>query len=119
MVIEEGKKPRLLVVDDEPSIRFVLDQYFTNLGWTVECASSFEEAMALLSTPHFDVAVLDLRLGKGVNGDVGVELIAHIGQRHPRTLSILLTGFGSPSTRQTALALGAAAVVDKPVRLAS
>ncbi len=119
MSLEDALKPSLLVVDDEPSIRFVLDQYFTRKGWSVACASSCEEAMALLEQPSFDVAVLDLRLGKGDQESVGIELVRYIARAHPSTLSILLTGYGSQLTREAALAQGAAAVVDKPVRLSS
>jgi DNA-binding NtrC family response regulator len=117
MAMECARKPSLLVVDDEASIRFVLSEYFTGRGWSVVCASSRDEGMKLLEGPAFDVAVLDLRLTKGDQADAGIALLEEIVRRRPQTRNILLTGYGCQASRQAALARGAAEVLDKPVRL--
>ncbi len=118
MAAEGALKPSVLVVDDEPSIRFILEEYFSNAGWTVTCAASEDEARARLDVLTFDVAILDLRLSKRDEGD-GLAIIRHLARTGAATKTILLTGYGSEETRAEAMALGAAAVLDKPLRLAA
>ena len=117
MLNDSQRKPSLLVVDDEESIRFLLDAYFGAHGWTVGCAASCAEALKLLEGPPFDVAVLDLRLAKSDGVDGGIALMQEIVRRHPQTHNVFLTGYGSEASRQEALAKGASKVLDKPVRL--
>jgi DNA-binding response OmpR family regulator len=118
MTAEGTPKPSVLVVDDEPSIRFILQEYFTAAGWTVVCAASEDEAKVKLAAVGFDVAILDLRLSKRDAGDGGLALIRHLALTKARTRTVLLTGYGSEATRNEARDLGAAAVLDKPLRLA-
>ncbi len=118
MTAEGTPKPSVLVVDDEPSIRFILEEYFTAAGWTVVCAASEDEAKLKLAALTFDVAILDLRLSRRDSGDGGLAVIRHLAGIGSPTRMILLTGYGSQETRTAAMALGAAAVLDKPLRLA-
>jgi CheY-like chemotaxis protein len=117
MTAEGTPKPSVLVVDDEPSIRFILEEYLTAAGWTVVCAASEDEAKVKLGALSFDVAILDLRLSKLDSGDGGLALVRHLARTGARTRAILLTGYGSQETRDEAMAQGAAAVLDKPLRL--
>jgi CheY-like chemotaxis protein len=117
MTPEPHTKPTLLVVDDEPSIRFVLDEYFTDAGWSVVCAATQTEAASVLEQKTFDVVVLDLRLAKGDRTDGGIALAEQIVRRRAGTRTIVLTGYGSPKSREAALAKGVDAVLDKPIRL--
>lgn len=107
---------RLLVVDDEATIRFALREYFAAHGWAVTCASSVNEAKARLRELVFDVAILDLRLGAD-DHDGGLTLAQHVLESHADTRTILLTAYGSKETRADALAMGVDEVLDKPTRL--
>lgn len=107
---------RLLVVEDEATIRFALREYFTAQGWVVSCAASVVEGREKLATTEFDVAILDLHLEAGVP-DSGLVLAQYLKDFHPLTRNILLTAYGSKEIRARALASGIAKVLDKPTRL--
>jgi DNA-binding NtrC family response regulator len=106
----------LLVVEDEPSIRFAMREYFGAQGWQVVCVASTGEAREALADREFDVAVLDLRLGVD-DRDGGLELADWIFRSFPQARTILLTGYGSTATRNRARQAGVAEVLDKPMRL--
>ena len=53
---------RLLVIDDEDSIRFAMKEYFEVHGYRVDCAREAEEAEALLAHLRYDVVIADLQL---------------------------------------------------------
>jgi DNA-binding NtrC family response regulator len=107
---------RLLVVDDEPSIRFALREYFTAQGWSVTCVTTVEQSKEALAQAGFDVAILDLCLDFDTP-DGGLEVASFIARHYSGIRTILLTGYGSPQTRSKALEIGVAEVLDKPVRL--
>lgn len=106
----------LLVVEDEPSIRFAIREYFEAEGWQVTCVSTALEAEQTLKCQAVDVAVLDLRLGVD-DVDGGLVLAAWITRASPLTRTVLLTGYGSEATRKKALEAGVSEILDKPTRL--
>ena len=59
------KRPSVLLVDDEASIRFAVRDYLEVQGWTVEEAVDVRSARAALRTAHPDAIVLDYRLPDG------------------------------------------------------
>ena len=68
---EPAVKPRILVVDDEPSIRVSLDRYLVRRGHRVETAAEGEEALRAIersATDPFDIIVSDLRM-PGLSGE--------------------------------------------------
>ncbi|HZS08158.1 MAG TPA: response regulator [Blastocatellia bacterium] len=107
---------RILVVDDENPILFAMKGYFTTHGYEVDCAREFEEAEALLANIHYSVVVADLRL-TGINGVEGLELVAWVRERCPRTHIIILTAYGSPEIEKEALRCGVDAFLRKPIPL--
>ena len=107
---------RLLVVDDEETISFAVDRFFTGRGFEVDTASELEEAEAKLLTTDFDVIIVDLRL-TGVHASEGLDLLRFIREQHPETKTILLSAFASDDVRLAAKARGAAAIVKKPTPL--
>jgi DNA-binding NtrC family response regulator len=110
-----AKKPAardVLVIDDEPLIRWSLTETLAEAGHTVSEAGDRESAIRALmarSEPP-DVVLLDYRLPD--SNDLG--LLATIRQLAPRTQVILMTAFGTPEVTSGALALGAFRVVGKP-----
>ena len=88
---------RVLIVDDEITIRIALRRFFTRLGWSVEEASNGESALHLLSydasqdkAPRFSVVVSDLRM-PGLNG---MEMYDQLKVRHPDVLRRLIFSTG-------------------------
>jgi CheY-like chemotaxis protein len=108
--------PRMLVIDDEEPILFALREYFTLLGYRVDCAGEPEEAEALLTDIPYAVVIVDLRLS-GIESTEGLALIDTIRERCPKTGILLLTAYGNPSIEQEALSRGADAFLNKPMPL--
>lgn len=103
---------RILVVDDEPSIRMFLQETLSNDGHQVTSTSSGEEALEILEGQEFDLAMLDLMLG-GING---MEVLARLRRRWPDTIVIILTAHGSLESAVEALRQGAHDYLFKPCK---
>ena len=101
-----------LVVDDEKGIRFFLQETLHRDGHTVETASSGEEALAKLRDTHFDLVMLDLRLGGRADG---IRVLEAIRWRWPETTVIILTAHGSLDTAMAAIREGVDGYLLKPV----
>ncbi len=89
-----GKVPRrLLVVDDEPLIRWSVVETLSGLGMDVEQASDAASALRIITAGplEFDVIVLDLRLPDMKD----LSLMATIRQLQPDASIVLMTAFGS------------------------
>jgi DNA-binding NtrC family response regulator len=105
---------RVLVVDDEPLIRWSLAETLSDRGHHVvetEDASSTRAAIV----EDFDVVLLDYRLPDSDN----LSLLASIRTCAPRAQVILMTAFGEPDVERGALALGAYRVIGKPFDMAA
>src|SRR5688572_28847477 len=106
---------RVLVVDDEPLIRWSVTETLAGLGLDVEQshdAISALRAMTAAGDP-FDVIVLDLRLPDMKD----LSLLATTRQILPEASIILVTAFGTDEILERALALGACTVLNKPFEL--
>ncbi|MBI1882282.1 MAG: response regulator transcription factor [Chloroflexi bacterium] len=79
---------RLLIVDDEPNIRSALGLALRLLGYSVDEASSGEEALSLLGRLPYNLMVLDMRMP----GLDGVEVMRRARQLRPDLLIVILTG---------------------------
>jgi DNA-binding NtrC family response regulator len=108
------KSPRhVLVVDDEPLIRWSVSESLVDLGFDVEQAADANAALrAVTTSTPFDVMVVDLRLP-----DMGdLSLLGTLRQLAPSATLILMTAFGTPEIIDDATAMGAA-VLHKPFEL--
>lgn len=101
---------KILVMDDELSIRLFLEKTLTRDGHTVVTAASGEEALALIASQTFDLALLDLKL----NGIGGLEVLAALRQQAPDTVVIILTAQASLESAVEALRQGAHDYLFKP-----
>jgi two-component system response regulator AtoC len=109
---KKSPAPRVLVVDDEPLIRWSLVETLVERGCEVGEAGDGLSAIRALrdSAAPFDVVLLDFRLPD--SSDLG--LLSTLRALAPRTSMILMTAFGTPEIAQGALDLGAFRVVSKP-----
>ena len=104
----------VLVVDDEPLIRWSVTETLSDLGYDVEQAQDARTALRIVTTSlvAFDVVVLDLRL-PDMND---LSLLATLRQLLPKAVLILMTAFGTTELVRDANALGAS-VLNKPFEL--
>jgi DNA-binding NtrC family response regulator len=102
----------VLVVDDEPLIRWSLAETLSDRGHTVTEAGDGKEALRVvtLAANRPDVVLLDYRLPDSND----LSLFAAIKRQLPEVPIILMTAYGSPEITAGALALGAYRVVSKP-----
>jgi DNA-binding response OmpR family regulator len=108
---------RLLIVDDEHSIRFSLKKYFEKRSFDVDVAATLEEARSLLALNLYEVVILDIRLGKD-NQSSGLDLISEIRASSERARIVVLSGYLSPETIERANSLKANLILNKPQPLA-
>jgi two-component system response regulator PilR (NtrC family) len=101
---------KVLVVDDEPSMREYLDVLLTRAGFQVSCAGSFSEFKAALDATGADVVISDYRLG----AESGMDVLKH-ARAHPDCPEvIIITAFGTPSAAVAAMRQGAYDYIGKP-----
>jgi DNA-binding response OmpR family regulator len=104
------KQVRVLIVDDEPVIREVLQVAFEEQGWQVMKAESGEAALRRLEDSEFEVLVVD----KNLPGMSGVEFIRDVRKRDRRIRILLITAYGSVESAVETLNLGIDAYLEKP-----
>jgi len=103
-------KERILIVEDDEQ---VLSNFRKNLereGYDISTAGSGKEALSLITRRHFDLVLSDIVM----DGMDGLQLLEHTQKRSPRTLFILITGYGSLESAVQALREGAAEYLIKP-----
>jgi len=101
---------RILVVDDEQSMREMLGIMLRKEGYEVVVAGSRVQAAGVLSHESIDMVVTDVRLP---DGD-GIEILRHVKAASPETIVVVMTAFGTTETAVAARKLGAEAYVLKP-----
>lgn len=101
---------RLLIVDDEESIRSVLKDFFKKLGYEVVTAESGEDALDKFIPGRFDSVISDLFMP---NID-GLELLKMIRQKDPHVIFLMITGYPSIDSAVEAMKEGAYDYVTKP-----
>ncbi|MEE4365117.1 MAG: response regulator [Desulfotignum sp.] len=105
---------KILVIDDEPSIRVLLQKMLEREGHTAITASDGDEGMQLFEQTRFDLVITDIIMP----GKEGIEIIMEITKKYPDIPVIAISGGGFNAPRSylnIALAAGAAAVLEKPV----
>lgn len=106
----------ILIVDDQESIRFAMTEYLEGLGFLVDSASGAAQASRLADARSYTVVVADLRLAAD-HQDGGLELLARVRTRSPRTRTVLLTAYGSSETEREVRRIGIDALLLKSQRL--
>ncbi len=103
-------KATILIVDDEPDVREVLEEYFVAHGYAAHRAASASDARAIAAQHSIDLALLDISMP----GEDGLSLARHLRERYPRIAVVMLTSAGTVVDRIVGLEVGADDYVAKP-----
>jgi len=95
--------PRILIVDDEPTILNLLNKILIGQGYDATPASNGEKALQLLQTERFDLLISDINMTP-VNG---MELLRKASASWPDMGVIMLTAYGTVNTAVDAMKEGA------------
>ncbi len=106
-------KFRILVVDDEKSMRDWISIFLKKEGYLVDMAESGNEAVRLMDKEVYDAIISDVKMPEMS----GVELLQHSRKICPNTVFIVITAYSSTETAVEALKLGASDYVIKPFDL--
>ncbi len=106
-------RQRVLIVDDEPDIRELLEITLLRMGLETRSAEDYSHATRLLLEESFDLCLTDMKLP---DGD-GIALVEHIQQHCPDTPTAVITAHGSIDLAIKAMKSGAFDFVSKPVSL--
>ncbi len=106
-------KPRILVVDDEESIREFLDIMLRKEGYEVTCVEDGAKAQEMLKKKTVDMIISDLQMPNVT----GIELLRHVKESHPEILFMLITAFGTTESAVEAMKMGAYDYITKPFKI--
>jgi ActR/RegA family two-component response regulator len=110
-------KKRILIVEDEPTFLFALQDFLELHGYAVDAAGALQEANALLTRAAYDVVITDLRLTPAQEAE-GLHVIEMVRERLTGARIVVLTGCGSTAIEKAATRLGIDRFLRKPVPLA-
>jgi two-component system NtrC family response regulator len=104
-------KNQILVVDDDDSLRRVLQVELEQEGYFAATAASMQQALAMLQLRSYDLVISDLKMPEGS----GIELLKQVRSQYPQIIVVLLTAFGTIETAVEAMKAGAFDYLTKPV----
>jgi excisionase family DNA binding protein len=108
-----GERPRILVVDDEASIRELLSKTLALAEYEVDTAPDGRTAIERLRLGHYDLLIADLKMP----GLDGLSLIREAKRLNADLPVIIITGFSTESSAIEAVNLGVAGYLTKPFRV--
>jgi two-component system, NtrC family, response regulator HydG len=103
---------RILIIDDEESIRFTFESFLADAGHQVSTAGSWCEAMGKIAGEGFDVVFADVVLGDRS----GLDVLREIRERKLTSPVVMITGYPEVESAREAVRLGAFDYIPKPVR---
>ena len=106
-------RPRILVVDDEPSIRDLLSKTLALAEYEVDVAPDGRAALERMRTHAYDLLIADLRMP----GMDGLSVIREARRLKPGLPVIIITGFSTESSAIEAVNLGVSGYLTKPFRV--
>jgi two-component system KDP operon response regulator KdpE len=107
-------KERILIVDDEKTIRMVIADALEAQGYQINTAASPAEALDIFNTTPCDLALIDLKIPGPMDG---IGLLKELRQRSPQTIVIMLTGFATFDSAIAAMREGAFDYLTKPASI--
>jgi CheY-like chemotaxis protein len=111
---EARMSKRVLVVDDEPSIRVMISKVLSKMDLDVRVADSGESALDIIRGEEpFDLCLVDFRL----SGMDGVALTREVKEASPATKVVMMTGSAEENTPDEALSAGVECIIYKPFEI--
>lgn len=108
-----AERARILVVDDDESIRKILTTILEEKGYVVDTAENGKEAIEKSKTKFYNVALIDIRLPDME----GTKLLTAIHETTPKMVKIIVTGYPSLQNAIEAVNKGADAYILKPLNM--
>src|SRR5467141_2809510 len=108
---EAPDRPKILVVEDDPDIRKILEIFLTEKRFQVKITDGAATALKTLDQEPVDVILSDVRMP----GMSGLELLRHLKDRDPDIQLVLMSAYSSVKDAVEAIQLGAADYVEKPI----
>lgn len=106
-------KSRILVVDDEASIREFMEIFLKKEGYEVSLAEDGAKAKDILTKKTFDMVISDLQMPNVT----GMELLKHARESYPETVFVMMTAFGTLENAVEAMKVGAYDYLTKPCKI--
>ena len=104
-------KRRILVIDDEDSIRFAFKEILDYGGYEVDTAGGYNEALSLIFEKEFDLIFTDLNL----NDRTGIDILKQVRKKRLDCPVVIITGSPSSDTAAEAFRLGVFNYISKPI----
>ena len=111
--MESGIVEKILIVDDERSMRDVLSIMLKRAGYGVTVASDGEEAIAHIDKELFDLVITDLKMPKAG----GLEVLKTVKESSPESVVLIITAYASTESAVEAMKLGAYDYLTKPFQV--
>jgi DNA-binding response OmpR family regulator len=108
------KNPRVLVVEDDDSVRMMLHEGLHRDGFEVVVASNVRDALKLIAMETFDVLLSDLHMP--LAGD-GFTLVSAMRHTNPEALTVILSGYPAVDEAMSAILSQADEIFSKPIRI--
>src|SRR2546426_6875247 len=108
---ERPDRPKILVVEDDPDIRKILEIFLTEKRFQVKVTDGAPAALEMLDQEPIDVILSDVRMPDMS----GLELLRHLKERDPDIQLVLMSGYSSVTDAVEAIQLVAADYVEKPI----
>ncbi len=103
----------ILIVDDNPDIRVILDELISDLGYKTRLAANYNQALSEIDKKLPDVALLDVKLSNTENNE-GLKLLDHIKNKNKDIPVIIISGHANIEMAVDSLRLGAFEFIQKP-----
>jgi putative nucleotidyltransferase with HDIG domain len=103
---------RVMVIDDDDTVREVLSEVLTRRGWDVDAYASAESALAAMESKSYDVALADINMP----GLSGMDFLQMARESHPEVPVVMITGYPSIDKAVEAMKTGASDFIAKPFK---
>jgi two-component system response regulator HydG len=104
-------KQRILVIDDEESIRFTFERFLKGEGYDVSTAKEYEEALREIAWQDYDLVFTDIVLGE----KTGIDILRAVREDNRRCPVVVITGYPHVESAAESVRLGAFDYIPKPV----
>lgn len=105
------KKPKILIVEDDPLVRRTFARLMEEENYEVYCAENCRPALEKIQQERFDLVLTDIRLG---DGD-GIEVLEFSKKNNPDGIVFMITGYASLDSMKEAMRKGAEDYIIKPI----